>query len=149
MVAENGGAAGAERPRESSRDGADGYLIRLCAEFFRRADARTREGERLDRLDWSNDVDAGYLELSRGAPDYRAMLEAVLATAPTTIQGLVAKARVVSRHQQDEEAEPIPSSILAADVIRLLGPLSRCAAASATQELAGHQDTTWRDVGRW
>ncbi len=149
MVAESDRTSGAERLRGASREGADGHLIRLCAEFFRCADARTREGDRLDGLDWSRDVDAGYLELSRGAQDYRAMLDAILATTPTTIQGLVAKARVVSRHQQDREAEPIPSIILAADVIRLLGSSSLCDTACTTQDPAGGQDAAWRDGARW
>ncbi|WP_237213337.1 hypothetical protein [Falsiroseomonas oryziterrae] len=148
MVAEKEGIAGAERLRESSRDGVDGHLIRLCAEFLGQADARTREGERLDRLEWSNDVDAGYLELSRGAHDYQAMLDAILVTAPATVQGLVAKAHVVIRHQQDREAEPIPSSILAADVIRLLGPSTRGGPASATPDADRRQDVAWCAGGR-
>ncbi|WP_270933505.1 hypothetical protein [Falsiroseomonas oryzae] len=77
------------------------------------------------------------------------MLDAILATTPTTIQGLVAKARVVSRHQQDREAEPIPSIILAADVIRLLGSSSLCDTACTTQDPAGGQDAAWRDGARW
>lgn len=149
MVAQNEGTAGAELVPGTSRDGADRYLVSLCAEFFRQADLRTREGERLDRLDWSNDVDAGYLQLSRGAHDYRAMLEAILATTPTTLQGLVAKAYVISRHQQDQEAEPIPSCILAADVIRLLAEPSPCVAPSAISGSAGHQDAARCGGGRW
>lgn len=149
MAANGQETAGVVRLRESPRDGADERLMRLCAEFFRQADARTREGERLDGLDWSSDVDAGYRQLSRGAPDYRAMLDAILAAAPTTIQGLGAKARVVSRHQQDREAEPIPSTILASDVIRLLGSPAQRSAAFPTRDAGGRQDMARPGGGSW
>jgi hypothetical protein len=101
--------------------GEDEQLIRLCLQFVRRADARTVEGDRLDGLPWTNEVNAGYLELSRGAPGYDAMLAAILSTRPRTVPGLVAKAGVISRHQRDRDAEPIPAQILAEDVIRLHG----------------------------
>lgn len=100
-------------------DDAEARLIRLCDEFVRHANARTVEGDRLDGLPWSSEVNAGYQELSRDALDYGAMLAAILAIPPCTIRGLVAKSRVIARHQQDHEAEPIPASVLAADVLRL------------------------------
>jgi hypothetical protein len=101
--------------------GEDEQLIRLCAQFVRRADARTVEGDRLDGLPWTTEVNAGYLELSLGAPGYGAMLAAILATPPRTVLGLIAKAHVISRHQRDRDAEPIPAHILAEDVVRLHG----------------------------
>jgi hypothetical protein len=125
---------GVEYGPEARPDAADATLIRLCAEFVRRAEARTLEGDRLDGLPWSSEVNAGYLELSRGAHGYGAMLAAILATTPTTIPGLVAKAQVISRHQQDRDAEPIPASILAEDVLALHGAAARCVGQDAAEE---------------
>jgi hypothetical protein len=102
-------------------DDAEARLIGLCEAFIRHAQARTVEGDRLDGLAWSSEVNAGYLELTRDAHDHGAMLAAILAIPPSTMQGLVAKARVICRHHQDPEAEPIPAGVLAADVLRLLG----------------------------
>jgi hypothetical protein len=101
--------------------GVDEQLLRLCANFMRRADARTVEGNRLDSLPWTSEVTAGYMELDRGAPGYGAMLAAILGTAPRTVAGLVAKSQVIIRHQRDRDAEPIPAHILADDVVRLYG----------------------------
>jgi hypothetical protein len=106
---------------ETWTDDAEARLIRLCEAFVHHADARTEEGDRLDGLPWSSEVNDGYLELSRDAHDHGAMLAAILAIPPSTIQGLVAKARVIDRHQQDREAEPILAGVLAADVLRLFG----------------------------
>jgi hypothetical protein len=106
---------------ETWTDDAEERLIRLCDAFVRHSNARTVEGDRLDGLPWTNEVNAGYMELSRDAHDHGAMLAAILAIPPSTIQGLVAKGRVICRHQQDPEAQPIPAGILAADVLRLFG----------------------------
>jgi|GEM_PF-6021761 len=102
-------------------DGDDERLLRLCAVFVGRAEARTAEGHRLDGLPWSSEVDAGYRELSRGAHDYGAMLTEILAARPTTLKGLVAKAHVIIRHQADCDADPIAAGILAGDVLRICG----------------------------
>lgn len=111
--------SGAGYRSDSWTEGADARLIGLCEEFVRHAEVRTVEGDRLDGLPWSNEVNAGYVELNRDAQGHGVMLADILAIAPRTIQGLVAKARVIARHHQDPEAEPIPSSILADDVLRL------------------------------
>jgi hypothetical protein len=100
-------------------DEGDERLLQLCAVFVGRAEARTAEGHRLDGLPWSSEVDAGYRELSRGARNYGTMLTEILESRPTTIRGLVAKARVISRHQEDGDADPIAAGILARDVLRV------------------------------
>lgn len=122
-VEDSGEAMGAgDRQGGAARAGGpDEELIGLCAAFMRHAEARTTEGDRLDGLPWSKAVNAGYLELSRGSHDHQALLERILAAAPATVAGLVAKARVIGRHQQDEDAEPIPAGILAEDVLRVCG----------------------------
>lgn len=112
-------------------DDAEERLIKLCDAFVHHSNARTIEGDRLDGLPWTNEVSAGYLELSRDAHDHGAMLAAILAIPPSTIQGLVAKARVIFRNQQDPEAEPIPAGVLAADVLRLFGARDTGAAGDA------------------
>jgi hypothetical protein len=119
--------------------GPDEELIGLCAEFMRHAEARTTEGDRLDGLPWSKAVNAGYLELSRGSHDHQALLDRILAAAPATVAGLVAKARVIGRHQQDHDAEQIPATILADDVLRVCG--GQTAGSGARSRAGGGQVT--------
>lgn len=106
---------------EARSEDADASLIRLCEAFIRHAEARTVEGDRLDRLPWSNELNDSYVELNRDAREHGAMLAVILAAQPKTLQGLLAKARVISRHQRDVDAEPIAAGILAMDVLRVIG----------------------------
>lgn len=117
----NYGRAGHEALPGGLIDEGDERLLELCAAFIGRAEARTTEGHRLDDLPWTNEVDAGYRELNRGAGDYGAMLAQILEAKPSTLRGLVAKAHVISRHQEDCDADPIAARILADDVLRVCG----------------------------
>lgn len=111
--------AGSEDLPGGLTDHGDEHLLHLCAAFIGRAEARTTEGHRLDDLPWTREVDAGYRELNRGVQDHRAMLAQILEAKPGTLRGLVAKAHVISRHQEDCDADPIAARILAEDVLRV------------------------------
>jgi anti-sigma factor ChrR (cupin superfamily) len=100
----------------------DAGLLRLCAAFIACAEARSVEGARLDSLPWSASVDGGYSELLRGARAHSGMLDEILATVPTTIAGLLAKAYAVRVHRQDPESEPVSYAALADDIIRMFEP---------------------------
>jgi hypothetical protein len=130
------GVGGSAMP-DGLDDSVDAQLIRLCEAFLRHTEVRAVEGDRLDRLPWSRELNAHYVELNRDAQSHQDMLSVILAVAPRTIEGLLAKARVISRHQQDPDAEPIAARILAEDVLRLHLGEARPAAADLYSDETG------------